>query len=231
LVFDAAHGFGAKFHGRPVGPFGDAEVFSLSPTKLVVAGEGGVVATNDRKLAQHVRYGREYGNPGDYGSLFPGLNARMSELHALLGKHSLANLEENATSRNRVVAIIRDRLERLPGIRFQQVHSGNRCSYKDLSMVVEERAFGLTRDELAQALRPEGVDTRKYHDPPVHRHRAYEDLQMKVRESLPVTAHIAPRSISLPIWSHMPEEIADRICMAVERIHGHASEIRRELRA
>ncbi|HID87298.1 MAG TPA: hypothetical protein EYP55_07950, partial [Anaerolineae bacterium] len=65
LIFDAAHGFGSLYRGQPVGSFGDAEVFSLSPTKLLVAGEGGIVATNHDDLAEHIRVGREYGNPGD----------------------------------------------------------------------------------------------------------------------------------------------------------------------
>ena len=66
LVFDAAHGFGSMSNDRPVGQFGDAEVFSLSPTKLLVAGEGGLVTTNDSALAQRIRLGRNYGDLGAY---------------------------------------------------------------------------------------------------------------------------------------------------------------------
>src|SRR5262249_8104305 len=61
LVFDAAHGFGARYQGVPVGAQGDAQVYSLSPTKLVVAGEGGIVATQSDDLAEKIRRGREYG--------------------------------------------------------------------------------------------------------------------------------------------------------------------------
>src|SRR5712691_11437991 len=51
LIFDAAHAFGSQYHSRPIGQFGDAEVFSCTPTKLLIAGEGGLVATNDSTLA------------------------------------------------------------------------------------------------------------------------------------------------------------------------------------
>ena len=128
LVFDAAHGFGTLYQGQPVGRFGDAEVFSITPTKLLVAGEGGVVATNDDALAEHIRAGREYGNDGHYGSSFAGLNARMPEFNAILGLKSLEMLEENAQRRNRVVGWFRERLERLAGITFQTIRPGNRCS-------------------------------------------------------------------------------------------------------
>ena len=82
LFFDAAHAFGSTHRGMKVGGFGDAEVFSFSPTKVVVAAEGGLIATNDDLLAERCRIGRNYGNPGDYDCRFVGLNARMSELHA-----------------------------------------------------------------------------------------------------------------------------------------------------
>jgi dTDP-4-amino-4,6-dideoxygalactose transaminase len=82
LICDAAHGFGAQHQGRPVGSQADVHVFSLSPTKLVIAGEGGIVATNDDELAARVRIGREYGNSGRYDSAFAGMNARLAEFNA-----------------------------------------------------------------------------------------------------------------------------------------------------
>ncbi|HEC34978.1 MAG TPA: DegT/DnrJ/EryC1/StrS family aminotransferase [Anaerolineae bacterium] len=225
LVFDAAHGFGTLYQGNPVGGFGDAEVFSATPTKLLVTGEGGVVATNDDALAEHIRKGREYGNDGRYGSNFAGLNARMPEFNAILGIKSLEMLEENAERRNRVVKRFRERLERLPGLTFQTIRPGNRCSYKDLSVLVDDDGFGLTRDQLAQALQAENVDTRKYHDPPVHTHQTYRHLRERYDGRLPVTNWVAPRSLSLPVYSHMDEATVDGICTAIERVHAYAEEV------
>src|SRR5512138_2321889 len=96
LIFDAAHGFGALYQGQPVGGQANAHVFSLSPTKLLITGEGGIVATNDDALADKIIMGREYGNSGNYDSAFAGLNARMPEFSALLGLHSLDLLEDAA---------------------------------------------------------------------------------------------------------------------------------------
>ncbi len=231
LVFDAAHGFGSRYRGRPVGGFGDAEVFSMSPTKLVVAGEGGVVATNDGLLAEHIRIGREYGNPGDYGSEFPGLNGRLPELSALLAERSLAGLDGNAQERNRTVQAYRAALQDVPGISFQQVHPEDQCSYKDLSVLIDEEAFGLTRNELAAALAAENIETRTYHDPPVHMHTAYRQPGDTRAARLPVTERVAPRSLSLPIWSHMTSETAQRVADAVRSIFGHGADVRRALTA
>lgn len=226
LIFDAAHGYGASYRGRPVGSFGDAEVFSSSPTKLLVTAEGGIVATDNDKLAEHVRKGREYGNPGDYSSDFPGLNARMPEFNALMGIKSLEMLEGNAENRNRLVGAFREGLDELPGITLQKIHPEDRCSYKDFSITIEADAFGLTRDQVANALKAENIDTRHYHDPAVHTHKPYAGME---QADLPVTERVAGQSLSLPIWSHMTLDTVERICAAMVRLHAHADEVRKAL--
>ncbi len=227
LVFDAAHGFGAIHQGKPIGFQGDANVFSMSPTKLVITGEGGLVATDDDELARNVRVGREYGNNGTYDSAYAGLNARLPEINALMGLHSLKALENAAQSRNRTVQLYRQELGCLPGLGFQKVRPADRNSYKDFSVTVDSQAFGLSRDELAAALAGENVDTRKYYDPPVHRQTAY--ARFYDGRPLPHTDWLAATSLSLPIWSEMEPEIAGGICAAIQRIHQHAGKVRRKL--
>jgi dTDP-4-amino-4,6-dideoxygalactose transaminase len=206
-----------------VGSFGDAEVFSSSPTKLLVTAEGGIVATDDNDLAEHVRKGREYGNPGDYSSDFAGLNARMPEFSALMGIKSLEMLDQNADNRNRLVGAFREGLDELPGITLQKIHPEDRCSYKDFSITIEAESFGLSRDLVARALKAENIDTRHYHDPAVHTHKPYADLKPP---NLPVTERVAGQSLSLPIWSHMDLETVERICGAMARLHAHAEAVR-----
>lgn len=227
LIFDAAHGFGALYQGRPVGSQGDAQVYSLSPTKLLIAAEGGIVATQDDRLAAFIRKGREYGNDGNYDSDFNGLNARMPEFNALLGLKSLEALEAAAESRNSYASMFQEVMGRLPGIGFQSIRNGDRSSYKDFSITVDAAAFGLSRDELAQALAAENIDTRKYYDPPVHRHKAYS--QYYDGRPLPNTDWLAANSLSFPIWSKMDADVLERICTAVEQIHLNASAIARKV--
>lgn len=224
LICDAAHGFGALYKGKPLGPQADAHVFSLSPTKLVIAGEGGIVATNDGELAGRVRMGREYGNSGNYDSAFAGINARLPEFNALMGLHSLRKLEAAASRRNEMASLYQEALAVVPGIGFQQVGRGNRNSYKDFSITVDALAFGLSRDDLALALEAENIDTRKYYDPPVHRQIAYAEFASP-GEMLDNTDLLAVRSLSLPMWSEMSDEIVLNICRAIGRIHEFASDV------
>lgn len=228
LIFDAAHGFGALYQGKPVGPQGDAHIYSLSPTKLLIAGEGGIVATDNDELAEGIRMGREYGNSGNYDSAFAGINARMPEFNALMALHSLRKLEAAARRRNEVVSIYHEALGEVPGLNFQEVRPGNRNSYKDFSIVIDPDAFGMSRDDLALALEAENIDTRKYYEPPVHRHTAYATFATN-DQLLDNTELLASRSLSLPIWSHMDDETALNICRAIRRIHEFATEVTRTL--
>jgi dTDP-4-amino-4,6-dideoxygalactose transaminase len=224
LIYDAAHGFGAQYQGMPVGRQGDAQVYSLSPTKLLVAGEGGIIATNHDELAQKVRMGREYGNDGKYDSAFAGINARMPEFNNLLALHGLTMLEQAVTRRNEIAALYQRELGKLPGISFQEVRPGNRNSYREFSFMIDEKALGLSRDEMSAALRAENVDTRHYYDPPVHRQTAY--CHFASGGSFPNTEWLSRQIICLPMWSHMSDEIALGICQAVQRIYEHAADVR-----
>jgi dTDP-4-amino-4,6-dideoxygalactose transaminase len=227
LIFDAAHGAGASYQGSPVGKQGYAQIFSLSPTKLMISGEGGIVTTNDDDLAAKIRIGREYGNDGNYDTLFAGLNARMPEFNALLGLHSLEILEEAAQHRNETVALFQEVLGGLPGIGFQRVRPGDRHSYRELSITIEPESFGLTRDELALALAAENIDTRKYYQPPIHKQTAYSSYYDG--RPLPNTDWLSAHSLSLPMWSNMSTDVALGICEIIQRLHESAPLIRKQL--
>ena len=230
LVFDAAHALGSESSGRKTGGFGDAEVFSLSPTKPVVAGEGGIVSTSNGHLADILRYARDYGNDGDYDPSFIGLNARLSELHAALGLGSLGLLERGVKHRNEVASHYKQGLSKVPGIGFQEVRADDRSTFKDFTILVEPDEFGMSRDTLSSWLVQQRIDTRKYYFPPVHRTKAYwERWGMKLDGQLPVTNRISGKTLSLPIWSHMDIEIADRICEVIVSAFSKAEEINAKL--
>jgi dTDP-4-amino-4,6-dideoxygalactose transaminase len=225
LVFDAAHGLGTMYAGQPVGGFGTAEVFSMSPTKLVVAGEGGIVTTNDASLAETVRMGRDYGDPGDYNTAFPGLNARMSEFHAATALLSLERLDEQVDRRRALAARYVDGLVDVAGLRFPSVAADDVANYKDFTVMFDE-AFGLDRDAVAFVLDAEGIETRKYFSPPVHRHDAYAHLR---EVDLPVTDIVAGSVLSLPMFGDLRDDEVDRVVEALRSIHENASAITGQL--
>lgn len=211
LIFDAAHAFGSTYGKRHAGSFGDAEVFSCSPIKLLTAGEGGIVATNNDELAQFVRLGRNYGDDGTNNTLFVGLSARMSELHAAIGLRSFAKLPTNLGNRRAKAAYMISKLTEIePGLRFQVIPRGSTTTYYILSVYIDSDTLGYTRDQLFDFFAEHHIATRKYFYPPLHRQTAYRQFAKK-RTLLPVTDDVAERVLSLPLYSHIPKKDMDRV--------------------
>lgn len=219
LLIDAAHGFGTRMNGRGMGGAGNAEVFSLSPTKLLVAGEGGVVATNDPELAAKLRVARNYGDDGAYDCQVLGLNARMTEIQAELALMGLEDLESRVARRNELAALYERLLSGHPGLSFQKIRGGARPSRKDFGIVIDENEFGISRDQLHEALLRENVQTKKYFYPPLHRQKLYKDCR---RGKMDHTEAVTSRILNFPIYSslsnEMVESIVDRILLIREAL-------------
>jgi dTDP-4-amino-4,6-dideoxygalactose transaminase len=226
LMTDSAHSFGTLYKGRPMGSFGDGEVFSTSATKLIATGEGGVVSTPHKEVDEFIREFREYGNKGDYDCAIPGINGRLSELHALIGLKSLMKLDDLAISRNKIAKQYIDGLKDIPGITFQKIRENCRSSYKDFGIIVDENQFGINRDRLSTALQAEGVGTRKYFHPPGHRQIFYKQKYPEQLENeLNNTDYIANHSLMLPIYSHMKTEQVEKVVEAIRKIYNSRSDL------
>src|ERR1035441_3681500 len=123
LIFDGAHAFGSSIGGRKVGCFGDAEVFSLSVTKVLVTVEGGLVSTRDPELLRRVRCMRNYGVLANYDAHFPGLNGKMSEFHAIVGLYNLRRVEQLLAARQERARCFRKKIE----ARSEERRVGKEC--------------------------------------------------------------------------------------------------------
>jgi dTDP-4-amino-4,6-dideoxygalactose transaminase len=215
LLFDAAHAFGCSYRGKPVGQFGEAEIFSLSPTKMLIAGEGGLVTTNDASLAHRIRAARNYGDLGAYDPELLGLSARMSEFNAALALAGLNLVDQKVRRHNEIADSYTTLLTGIPGLSFQRVRPGDCCTYKDYSIHVTPGAFGMTRDELAQGLKAENIETKKYFYPPLHRQRIYKAFDPG---DLAVTEWLSNGVLSLPIYESLPHENVEKIATAIRRL-------------
>jgi len=224
LIYDAAHGFGSLYQGKPLGAHGIFEVFSCSPTKLLQCGEGGVITTNDAALADHLSSLREYGNRGNYNLAETGLNARMPELNAIVGFHSLKKLDSIAAKRNVLAQVLKAALADIDGISWQSVALNNLSSIKDLVLRIDDKKFGISRDSLALALAKENIETRNYYDPPCHL-QDYWKQNAIVSGNLVVTESLSEQCLTVPLSSKMTAETMYRIAQAIRQIHCYQAEL------
>ena len=164
LVYDAAHAFGSAVNGRRVGTFGDAEVFSLSVTKALVSVEGGMVSSLNSELIRRVQKMRNYGIEDNYNAHYPGLNGKMSELHALVGLHNLDRLDRYMIARQESALYYASRIRACTRFELFPWPEGIVHTFKDFTVLTPDSLHG-RRDEVMRQLKDSGIETRAYFYP------------------------------------------------------------------
>jgi dTDP-4-amino-4,6-dideoxygalactose transaminase len=214
LVFDGAHAFGSRVGGTSVACWGDATVFSLAATKPLVAGEGGLIATGDPHLARSLRQARNYGNDGSYDCPILGLNARMTEWQAAVALAGLPYVEEGIERRRRLAALYQQYLAEAAGLETQQPDRAARSCWNGLSLRVRPQA-GIDRELVERSLTAEGIETRRYYDPPLHRQKLYRRFYQPAREPLAATDALSSQVVSLPLHAGLDPEAVVRIARQI----------------
>lgn len=212
VVYDAAHAFGSAVGERRVGIFGDAEVFSLSATKVLVSVEGGLVSSRDPELLARVRKMRNYGIEANYDAHWPGLNGKMSELHALIGLYNLKRLESLLEQRIARARYYVGLLERETSFRPPVCKPNVRHTFKDFTVMVPDRLID-RRDAVMRFLAERGIETRAYFSPPLHRQRFFARFADR---PLPKTDELSRRVIALPFYTTIRESEMDYVVEALK---------------
>ena len=222
VYFDSAQGLGSSYRNEPIGGFGVCEVFSLSPTKVVTAIEGGVVTTNDGAVASRLRSMRDYGKDLDNGGedmIHLGLSARMAEFNAAVGLLSLRNMETLVAARLKSIAYYRERLSQLPGCQVQDQPADRTSNGNYFVLFISDRARR-SRDEVFEKLQALGIQTKRYFYPPVYRQTIFQRFPMRVSAQMAQTTKASREGLALPLYSHITDEQLERVCQGVEETLG-----------
>ena len=211
LYEDAAQAHGATWQGTPVGAFGSFAMFSLYPTKNMTSGEGGMVSCADDHLARQVRLLRNQGMERQYANEVIGLNNRMTDIHAAIGRVQLRKLAEWTQTRQRNAAYLSEHLE---GVTVPRVADGATHVYHQYTIRV---AAG--RDEVVRRLREEfQVGSGVYY--PIPNHRLDSLARFAPGLDLPETEVAAREVLSLPVHPSLSADDLDRIVGAVNTVAG-----------
>lgn len=198
LLFDAAHAFGCRHKGRPVGGSGEAEAFSFHATKFVNAFEGGAIATNNDALADRLRALRDFGCDAGGRQVSLGTNAKLSEIHAAMGLTSLEAMDEIIAANRRNAAAYRDALADVPGIELIAPSDPQTQNAQYVVIRVREEEFGLSADALQRVLQAENVLARRYFSPGCHRLAPYACDDGNPATPLPNTDALSREALALP---------------------------------
>ncbi len=212
LYEDAAQAHGASLDGRPVGTFGRFAMFSLYPTKNMTSGEGGMVAADD-DVAHRIRLLRNQGMERQYANELIGFNARMTDLHAAIGRVQLERLAGWTAQRQTNAAYLD---EHLAGVVTPPVRPGVVHVYHQYTVRLAG-ATGPERDAVVAALKDEHhVGSGVYY--PIPNHRLASLAHFAPELELPVTEQAAAEVISLPVHPSLTPADLERIVTAVNTV-------------
>ena len=217
VIEDAAQALGSTLEGRHAGTLGDAGCFSLYPAKVMTAGgEGGFAATDRPRLRDRMRMARNHGMLRGHDARMAGLNLRMPEVAAAVGRAQLAKLPRFLKARRRNAEMLSGLLAGA-NVRLPSPRAGEDVNWY---LYTVSAASGRIRDELARRLNAAGIGATAYYPVPVHRMPFYDTATRRPARPLAATYRAARTVLSLPVHPGVGEEDIKRTARIVRSVAG-----------
>jgi perosamine synthetase len=218
VIEDACEALGAEVDGRRAGTFGDAGVFAFYPNKQMTTGEGGMITTNDSRIAELCRSMRNQGRDTDGAWLRHvrlGYNYRLSELHAALGLAQLERIDEILAARADVARCYSRELSGLPQLQLLENDSRSKRSWFVYVVRFRSRSRESLRDRVREVLREKGIASQIYFTP-IHQQPFFQKCQPDNIPALPCTDQAADECLALPFHTRLSETEIKFVCDAVK---------------
>lgn len=217
VIEDTAEAHGAEYRGKKVGSIGDIGCFSFYGNKIITTGEGGMCVTNHEELAEKMNLLKNHGmNPKKrYWYDVIGFNYRMTNLQAAIGVAQLKKMDRFIEIKRKNAKLYNSLLEDVKGVTLPPEMSWAKNVYWMYSILIDEKTFGISRDELTKRLEKNGIETRPFfypmHTMPPHFRK----------ERYPVAEELSRKGVNLPSATTLKEEEVIYIC---ERIREKSNE-------
>jgi perosamine synthetase len=230
LIEDSCEALGTTYKGRPCGSFGRAGVFGFYPNKQITTGEGGMVVTDDQRLAEMCRSLRNQGRPLGWASASGGVptgswlkherlgyNYRLPELNAALGVAQMRRLDELLEKRMRVARLYLSRLAGHPQLIMPTVDPESVMSWFVYVVRLAPSFTGAERDRIIAGLRRNDIGAGDYF-PCIHLQPFYRELLGTGPGMFPIAESVSQRTIALPFYTGMSERDADSVCQTLDML-------------
>jgi perosamine synthetase len=218
IIWDAAQAHGAIANGRDVGSLPDVVCYSFYPTKNLTTGEGGMLTTSSKRLADALRLARSHGEASRYCHTRLGYNFRMTDIAAAIGMGQLRKLPAFLRARRRNAASLSKGLAGIPGLELPRATRGDRHAYCLYTVRVNPPVLGISRDDLQASLAAQGVETSTHYPRALHQQPLFRHLGTD--RKFPVSTHLAETVLSLPVHPLLRTEDLRRVIRAVREAVG-----------
>ena len=211
VIEDAAQAHGATCNGKKVGSIGDMACFSFYPTKNMTTSEGGIITTNDEKLAENARMFRAHGASVRYHHDAIGYNFRMTDISAAIGLAQLKNIDMFNDKRIENAAYLNEGLKDVDGVITPYCTPESKHVYHQYTIRVEKG----NRDDWVNLINECGVGTGIHYPIPLYNQPIYKELGFK--GDCPNAELAADNVISLPVHPSLTKEDLDLVIEAVKK--------------
>jgi len=214
VVWDAAQAHGAHYKGYDIGSLGDFVCYSFYPSKNMFVGEGGMTCTDNPDYENKIRYIRSHGQTDKYYHTMMGLNYRMTDVEAAIGREQLKRLDAMLKIRRRNASLLNEGLRAIKGIKSQKITPDSKHACHHYCVLVDPNAFGCDRDTLAASLKEQGIETGVHYPRGLHQQPVFEELYGKIK--LPNTEYLAQHILAIPVHHGANEEDIKRVIKAIK---------------
>lgn len=211
VIYDAAHAFGVEVNGESVLNAGDMSTLSFHATKVYNTVEGGALIMHDEATKKRIDYLKNFGFAGETTVVAPGINSKMDEIRSAYGLLNLKQVDAAIEARHQVAVKYREALREVKGIRFVEDIPGVRHNYAYFPIFIDEKEYGMTRDELYFKMKERNVLGRRYFYPLISEFSTYRGLESARPENLPVAHRLADSVICLPMYHSLGMREIERI--------------------
>lgn len=225
VIYDGAHAFGTKINGKPINQYGDMTMYSFHATKLFNTVEGGALAFKEAHLGQTLELLKNFGLQDAEHVVLPGLNAKMNELQAAMGREVLKVVETERAKRHELKKTYEAELHGIPGIRIVTSMEGPNSSYQYFVIEVDQDRYGRTRDDLFNQLAAYQVFPRKYFYPLCSDFPWYRRLESAQPKNLPLAGKSVHQVLSMPFYGELGTEAVKKICGILRELQVEKKEL------
>jgi len=220
VIEDAAEMHGQTYRGSPCGSFGDISTFSFYPNKHITTGEGGMIVTDDRELADRCRSLRNLCFKAEQRFVHDelGWNYRMTNLQAALGVAQLERLDKFVAIKRRMGALYTTLLDGTPGIQLPLANTNYANNIYWVYGIVLDETVPFDARESMERLGKLGIGTRPFFWP-MHEQPVFQKMGLFVGENYPVAERIARRGFYIPSGLALTDEQIERSAAAVKESH------------
>lgn len=211
VIYDAAHAFGVEVNGKSILEYGDLSTLSFHATKVYTTIEGGAMIMHDQETKERIDYLKNFGFVDETEVIAPGINSKMDEVRAVYGLLNLQLVDAAIEARHQVAIKYRSALSTVKGIRYFEDMPGVKHNYSYFPIFVNAEEYGMTRDELYNKMRENGVYGRRYFYPLISTFSTYRGLPSASPENLPNATRVANEVICLPMHHQLSDEDINRI--------------------